>query len=267
MKPCLLLASTTVFAFVAQGLHAATLSTTFAAAPNSGSDTPYLLPSGANTDWGYWNRGNSNTSSQAATNTSSDPSGTRTFAVVPLNGGSVRGPGTPSSSSPFSFFNYTNGTTPDAPDGDTLASYRPSGVFNSQLGPSGINAQAGLQTTLSGFSTQSLISVWVFNFSAKGVFEVFINGTLNFTQEVEIPASNPSQGKAAYLFNLDFTPDSSGDEVNIRYRMTDRISTDDNAHVGFQAIAISPIPEPASLALLALGTGALGFRRRRSGNK
>jgi hypothetical protein len=245
-----------------QGLHAATLSGTYGAAPNNTADSPYLLPSGPNTDWGYWNRDNTGTPSQAATNTSSDPSGSRTFTVVPLNGGSLRGPASASTGSPVGFFNYTNGTSPDRPTSDTISSFRPSGVFNSQLGPSGITAESGLQTTLTGFSTQSLISVWVFNFSAKGVFEVFVNGTLSFTQDVAIPESNPAGGKAAYLFNLDFTPDNPEDQVNIRYRMTDRVSTEDNSHVGLQAISISPIPEPSSLALLALGTGILGFRRR-----
>jgi hypothetical protein len=262
MNPKPLLASTSLLVLLVQGLHAATLSGTYGAASNNTAESPYLLPSGPNTDWAYWNRNNTNTSTQSATNTSSDPSGSRTFDVLPLNGGSLRGPAAASTGSPYGFFDYTNGTSPELPSGDTISSYRPSGIFNSQLGSSGVTAESGLQTTLTGFTTQSLISVWVFNFSAKGVFEVFVNGTLSYTQDVAIPGANPAGGKAAYLFNLEFTPDNSEDQVNIRYRMTDRLSTEDNSHVGLQAISISPIPEPSSLAILALGAGILGFRRR-----
>lgn len=256
MKPALFSAAILAISATA---HAATVTGSYTAAPNATPETSYLLPSGTDTDWGYFNQAGSPTvavTSYNANNTSS--TGPRTFTASVLNGGNVRGPADIVKGAPFSYFDFTNGD-PTISGTDI----RPSGIFNSVLGASGVTAGAGIQTTLTGFTTQSLISVWVYNFSAKGTFDVFINGTLSYTETVAIPTANPTDGKAGYLFSLNFTPDSASDSVNIQYRMTDRLETDGNAHVGLQAIAISPIPEPASLALLALGASSFGLRRRR----
>ncbi|WAC21782.1 PEP-CTERM sorting domain-containing protein [Luteolibacter sp. SL250] len=265
MKPSFIFACASL-PVICGTVHGATVTGSYTIAPNDASTPPHVMPSGPDTDWAYWTRGNGLTSGPLAA-TNSSFTGPRNFELSTLNGGSLRGPANTTTGAPVSFFTYDNGTSPTEPDAGTSTTYRPTGIFNSQLGPNGTGTSnpsgAGIQTTLSGFPSQSLISVWVYNFSAQGTFEVFINGTLSYTETVAIPSANPSDGKAAYLFSLNFTPDTTTDEVNIRYRMTDRLSTDANAHVGLQAITISPIPEPASLAMLLLGTGTLGFRRRR----
>lgn len=244
--------------------HAATVAGSVATATNNTIGTAYVMPSGAGTDWGIFVKDNNPVSGPLnATNTSN--TGARVFGVSAFNGGSIRGPGDLTTGAPFSYFSYSNGTTPASPVAGTDA--RPSGIFNSQLGNAGATAGpdgdkgAGVQLSVTGISSQSIISVWLFNFSSAGYLEVFLNGssTASYTQTVA-SADNPPNGKNAYLLNLDFTPDSTADELLIRYRMT---SSADFAHVGFQAIAISPIPEPASLALLATAAGIFGLRRRR----
>lgn len=250
-------ASTILFA-LSSGAHAATLTGSGAAASNNSTGAARLLPSGTDTDWGYWHQSGTpepTVTSFNATNTSN--TGGRLFTVTTLGGGNLRGPGTPSSGSPESFFDFTNGTPPAAP---TANAARPSGIFNSQLGLGGANAGAGLQLSLTGFDTQSLIQIWTFGFHATGSFEVFLNGSSVPVFSQSVVSTSVSNGKEAYLFSLDFTPDSPTDVVDIHYFMTDQ--ADGNAHVGFQTVAISPIPEPSSLALLGLGC-ATGFLRRR----
>lgn len=263
MKPTVAVIALAAFSATA---HAATLVGGVVAAPNSTAGTSYTMPSGTGTDWGFFNKDNTSVASPFnATNTSG--TGARVFAVSTFNGGSLRGPGNATTGAPLSFFNYNNGTTPVNSAAGTDS--RPTGIFNTQLGSTGVGAGptgdkgSGVQFSVTGFSAQSLVSVWLFNFAATGVVEVFLNGSTNllYTQQVTNPP-NPTDGKNAYLLTLNFTPDNATDELLIRYRMT---ATDDatNGHVGLQAVAISPIPEPASLALLALAGGAFGFRRRR----
>lgn len=267
MKPSLLLPPALIVSAFSCSLHAATLLPSFSAAPNNLSTNPYTFPTGPDTDWAYWTRGSGTAAGPLNANNSSS-TGTRTFSIAVLNGTLLRGPTATDTGAPLSYFDYNNGESPTAPDSAIITTSKPTGLFNSLLGPNGVpNTStgfegAGIQTTLTGFTTQSLISVWVYNFSSQGTFEVYINNVLSYTEVVAIP-TNPTGGKAAYLFSLNFTPDSAADSVNIRYRMTDRLSTDGSAHVGMQAIAISPIPEPASLALLALGAATTGLRRRR----
>lgn len=250
---------TLAIAVISGTARAATLFVSEGAAPNSTTGTSLSLPSGADTDWGYWHRQDSTgVSSFGATNTSNE--GDRGFSVSTIGGGNVRGPGNLVTGAPFSYFDFTNGTS----TGNTTAT-RPSGVFNTQLGSGGVTAGAGLQLSLTGINTQSLIHIWTLGFQATGSFEVFLNGSSTPAFSQSVTSTSVTNGKQAYLFTLDFTPDSATDVLNIRYVMT--AQTDVNAHVGFQAISISPIPEPASLALLALGTGVLGFRRRRNWNK
>jgi hypothetical protein len=257
MKPTLVLSL-----FVAPlSVHAATLSVGYQPiVPNSTAATSYALPSGPGTDWGYYQQlgdpGAFNTSA-SATN-SADFDGDRNFVLSTIGGGNLRGPGNITTGAPLSFFDYTNGEFPVSGN-----DFRPTGLFNSQLGAAGATLKAGVQMNLTSFTGPSQIQIWTYGFDATGRFEVFVNGstTASYFQDVTVTSvSTPLAGKSAQLFTLDFTPDNEFSSLDIVYRMT--ASTNTASHVGFQAIVVSPIPEPAAVSLLGIA-GALGLIRRR----
>lgn len=233
--------------------QAATLTGTVTGASN----TSTTLPSGANTDWGYWIKSETAVPGPLnATNTSS--TGTRTFSVSTFNGGSLRGPSNPSTGSPLHLISFDNGEDPVS-----ASDLKPTGLFNSQLGSGGATAGAGLQLSVTGMATQSLINLWLFNYGAAGEVEVFLNGseTALYTTPIAFNG-NGTGGKATTLLSLNFTPDSESDSLLIRYRMTSASDTT-SGHVGLQTITIAPVPEPTAAALLGLGAAVFGLRRRR----
>lgn len=245
-------------------VHAATLTVGYqATVPNATPETSVAFPTGPNTDWGYFQYdygdpgASANMTSMSAYN-SADFSGSRNFVVTSINGGYLRGPGNLVTGAPLSYFDVSNGEWL-SPASDV----RPAGIFNSQLGSAGATANAGVQMSLNGFTTQSQIQIWTYGFGSTGIFEIFVNGATSaaYSQSVTVTSVNsPVAGKIGQLFTLDFTPDSTASTLDIVYRMTG--STNASSHVGFQAITISPIPEPAALSLLGIA-GVLGFIRRR----
>lgn len=230
-------------------------------APNATAASSYTLPTGTNTDWGYFNQlgtPDPTVTSFSATNTST--ADTRNFTVTALNGGSVRGPGNLITGAPHSYFDFDNGDPSASVIGTGV---RPSGIFNSQLGSDGATANAGLSLLLSGFSTQSLIQLWTYGYNVTGTLQAYVDGSLVSSYSLtDIVSENPGDGKTARIFTFDFTPESTSSSVEFRYFMTSASVDTSYAHVGFQAVAISPIPEPTT-ALLGLLTLPLLVRRRR----
>jgi len=238
-------------------VHAAVLSVNYqSTAPNGTAATSHMFPNSPGTDWGYFtytgNPGSTLTSTSAQN--SADISGGRNFVLSTFNGNNLRGPTTPSSGSPASFFDFNNAewTGTDNTGMDT----RPTGLFNSGTGTVG----TGVQMNLGGFTTQSQIQIWTFGYQATGIFEIFVNGATTSIYSQEVTVTNPTSGKYAQLFTLDYTPANSSEYLDIIFRMT--VAGGANSHVGIQAIAVSPIPEPAGLSLLGIA-GVLGFVRRR----
>ncbi len=230
--------------------HGATLSGTFSAATNTSAATAAVLPSGTvadNTDWGYFTPPTGAVSSINPSNTSS--AGPRTFTVTGLGTTTdVRG----STTNTTGFYKYSNGQSPVS----NTVGFQLGGVFNAATGPAGVTAGAGVQMTAGAFAVPSLIQLYVYNFNATGVFTAYVNNVATYTQTI----ADVSGAKAGYLFNLTFTPDTLADQIRFEYVMT--AQSNNAANVGFQAIAISPIPETSSVALLG-AAGILGLARRK----
>ena len=238
-------------------VHAAVLSVNYqSTAPNGTAATSYMFPNSPGTDWGYFtytgDPGPTLTSTSA--HNSADISGGRNFVLSTFNGNNLRGPGNPSTGSPASFFDFNNSEWTDTDN--TGTDTRPTGMFNSGLGVVG----TGVRMNLTGFTTQSQIQIWAFGYQSTGIFEIFVNGATTSIYSQEVTVTNPTNGKYAQLFTLDYTPANASESLDIVYRMT--VAGGSFSHVGIQAIAVAPIPEPAAVSLLGLA-GALGLIRRR----
>lgn len=235
-------------------VHAAVLSVNYqSTAPNATAATSYAFPTGPGSDWGYFTAtGDTGESTLSAYNSAYIPEGgERNFVISTNNGTNLRGPGNASTGSPASFFDFNNAEFLN-PGVDV----RPTGLFNSTLGTAG----TGVRMNLGGFTSQTQIQIWTFGYQSTGIFEIFVNGATTSIYSQEVVVTNPVNGKYAQLFTLDYTPANSSEYLDIAYTMT--VADGSFSHVGIQAIAVSPIPEPAAVSLLGIA-GALGFIRRR----
>jgi len=236
--------------------HAAVLTGSGALATNTSTATDRTLPGASNADWGFWHPENTNlVSSMNATNTSN--AGSQVFAVTaitangaPTNASSVRS----STSGSNAYFSYGNGGNPLS-----RSDVQFGGVFNGQTGTTGINS--GIQMSLTGFTTPTTIQLWVYAYEATAQLTALVNDTASSFTTATV--SDVAATKPTTLFTFTFTPDSASDVVKFQYIMT---GVDDAAsgNAGFVAVALTPIPEPSSVALLgAASTFALLRRRRR----
>ena len=241
MKTCALL-----LPLLAVSAEAATLTGSFVAFGGAAA-----LPSGTNTDWGYFDPSATAVASLNATNTSN--TGTRLFNVTAAGTGTlVRGSASDSDNS----FSYGDGTSPGS-----ATTQKVGGVFSSLIGPGGEGS--GVKFSADSFSVPSLIELYTYEFRASGTLRVYLNAdtTALYTQQIITGGADGSKDGQKFSFN--FTPDGTGDSLRFEYIMDDAVGDNSTANLGFQAIAISPIPEPGSLLLLALTGLPLAIRRRR----
>lgn len=205
-------------------------------------------------DWALWNDtdGTSIGSAAPVNWKSGDPLGLKNVNITPIavNGqpssAFVRG----SSLTTTTTFSYTDGASPASASGAT-----PGMVFNADLAFAG----AGVQLQIKGDPTHLLqLDIWAGGFSSTGSLTLTLPGTAPLTL-----TSQPYSGttpKDATLYTVFYQPDSASDLLTLAYTVT---APSTNGHVGFQAISISTVPEPATGTLL-LGTLAFcGFSRRR----
>lgn len=201
-------------------------------------------------DWAIW----ANTASGNVTPYPirySKAGGTAGFSsIAPVGAGaSTRGGNTATTA-----FSFSDGTAPTT----SLSSTSTLGlIFNSGLETVG----NGVQFTVGGdVNTERQIRVWGAGFDGRGTFVASLNGAPDVTLLSQTYASN--NPKLNTLFTINYKPDNPTDLLTLRYTLTTN-GTGSNAHVGFQAAAVSEIPEPGSVATLAAGGLLLAVRRRR----
>lgn len=211
-------------------------------ATNTSAATDRALPTGANTDWGFWNPGNATlVGSMNATNTSN--AGNQAFTVTPIFPSGATGNVTfvRSSTSAFAntYFSYGNGDSPISANDAQFA-----GVFNGQPGSGGVNS--GIQMSLTGFTGPTTIQLWVYAFQSTAQLTALVNNaSSSFTAANVIDTVGT---KPTTLFTFNFIPDSASDVGNFRY-ITTSVADSTSGNAGFVAVALTLIPELSSVAL------------------
>lgn len=211
--------------------------------PVASPTIPANLTSLGTTDWAYWNSTSSTgLSSRAPTNTASGVTHI-IGSATPINASGVRGSGTASAIT----FTFTNGTTET-----TLAV---AGVFNASLDKVG----NGVQTTVTLPDTQPYkVLVWVSGYNGTGTFTATLPDTTNYQD-----ASFSYEGgtKPARLYELQVQADHANDVLTLSHVLT--TDDGDSSHVLIGGVAVSRVPEPASM-LIVSGAACLLLARRRA---
>lgn len=218
----------------------------------TGSVTQYAtvdvdLTASGTLDWAIWNTtSSSSVSSRAPTNIKDGGAGLiGDLFGVGGSSGSVRGFGGVDDT----FYSYTDGTSPE-----TLSDATQGFVGNASLDSLG----SGVTLSISGDPLQPLrVDIWTTGFRATGEMTVTLNGVA----EPLVLSATFGADKTPALFRFVFQPDTVSDVLGISYVVTE--DTGSSAHIGIQAVAISPVPEPTVVTLLLGGLGVLGLRRRR----
>lgn len=253
-----------VTAFISVSAHAATLTGSFEIIDGS---TTYDLTDLGELDWAYWNK--------TANPTTGSPSnslngGTLISDISPLHGGSLRGTSSVSTSADFSF---ANGTSPTSGTINNIF-----GIFNDQLGSEADGTEPGLTFTvlLPNAGTTYEVLVWGSEYytidvddddpsgdtdGAGGIFSASLSGATTYVESSLTDANVPPKQTAIY--SLLATADNDNDPLTISYELpSDAFSG--NAHVLIDAVAVSVIPEPETVAVIfGLSGLLLALSRRR----
>ena len=138
-------------------------------------------------------------------------------------------------------------------------------LFNDS-GLSGSGSERPSVTPISFSLTPNLLGVTSFDSSNVGVELFFFNGSL-----LQIAVGGLIQGVTGASGNIDdfiATYSSSGRLVNLRYSVaTEPTLPRATTLSGGFATTTASVPEPSTLALMAIGLGAVGFARYRKREK
>lgn len=221
--------------------------------PNPADNSADLTALGT-LDWALWNTTSSPYTPAIPTNEKTG--GTLIGNIVALGGGNTRG--SSAAAKPETFFSYSDGTPayPGAP-------FRVSGLFNSQLGPTGLTAGAGVAVTVDLPTLDTYrVYVWAANFKSTGTLTASLPGAIDYVDSSIVAGDGSVKDTGLYTFTV--TPDTAGDDFTVKYVMTGQ--TDANAHVVLAAVAVQaePVPEPSAMVLAAValaGLCTLGCRK------
>ncbi len=213
-----------------------------------GANTVYNLTDLGTLDWAFYDTNSNGASDGLPTN--SRLGGTALGTIIALGGGGVRGTSVGTTEPDFT---YTDGTSPASGTGEN-----PGGLFNSQLDTLGAGIQLAIDLPTTDLYT---ITLWTAAFFARGTLTASLPGFSSYSDQTT--DDNTGAGpKQSYMYTFTAQANSAGDDLTINLVTdTDRGAS---AHVLIAGAAISVVPEPATLAMLLSGLGALGVMRRRS---
>lgn len=219
----------------------------------NGDGGVYDLTAAGNLDWAYWNT----TNNPFSGTTNSKLGGSVIADPAAAGGGALRG----SSSETAMNVTYTDGTTVSAGTSNEI-----SGLFNTQLATPG--AGLSIDITLPQAGETYYITVWGSEYgteevSSPGIFTASLAGATDYTYSAF--SGDIYTPKPVGVYNIAATADNDNDVLNITYVLPPSAPGTGNAHVLFDAIAVSSIPEPSAYAAIFGAIVVLGvWRRRRS---
>ena len=193
-------------------------------------------------DWAIWDYTSSSAvASLAPSNTKSGGPGI--ISSVTAVSGNVRGV-----TGEQQYFTYTDGTSPTSVTDDQIGA-----AIHATLEIVGEGVI--VQVTGDPLATYQ-VSLWATGGNgAEGILTASLSGA----DDVVLATRNDIP-RTAQLFTYSFRPDSAGDRLTLTLLNQ---QAGGYAFVGYQALAVSVVPEPATLSLLAVGTLAMLSRRRR----
>ncbi|MDF3129357.1 PEP-CTERM sorting domain-containing protein [Kiritimatiellaeota bacterium B1221] len=230
--------------------QAALLSGSFS---NGDGSTVYDLTALGELDWAYWSS-TADPFSGVATNSKSG--GTLIGNLTLHNGTTMRG-------------TTADRTVTDVSFSDGASSLSGSvsniqGVFNNSVNTTG--AGISVAVDLPDAATVYHITVWVSGQgigSASSEFEGLMTASLNsggaaaYTDTSLVAGSKP---KADGYYNFTVSSDVDDDIFNMTYALSDGSGSDNYfSHTIISSVAVSTIPEPASILYFLMGTGLVGF--------
>jgi hypothetical protein len=218
---------------------------------NTSLSSPQDISAAGTLDWAIWN--NTNT----ATGTSFAPTNVKLTSpglisnITSATADAVRGVGSLTQT-----FSYTDGTSPN-----TLTNSTMGGIISNGIGV----ANTGPKFTVTGNpGTEYIVSIWGSggNGSAVGILTASLNGAPDV-----VLSSQAYTARNGTLFTIHFKPDLVTDLLNIKY-LVSPATVGNNQFTAIQAVAVSAVPEPSSIALgvggLAIVFGKRLWRNRRT---
>jgi hypothetical protein len=249
-KPLLgLLSLVAGLSMVAPATDAALITGTAVSSPTLPADLTAL----GTTDWAYWNStSGTGVASMAPINTAAGVTHL-IGSATPIDGTSgtlgVRGSSTVSAIA----FSFTNGTTSTSRTDLAVA-----GVFNAKLQTTGY----GVQTTVTLPDTQLYkVLIWVSGYNGTGTFTAVLPGVTGYQ---DASFSYGSGTKPARLYELQVQADHANDVLTLSHVLTATSNGASSSHVLIGGVAVSAVPEPTSMLLMAGAAGLMLARRRRA---
>ncbi|MGC4002005.1 MAG: hypothetical protein QM811_02190 [Pirellulales bacterium] len=210
------------------------------------------LSSAGSVDWAYWSSALG--ASAPGTPTNSKLSATPIGSITSIGAGTLRGS---SSTNVNGRFTYTDGTSPTA---STAPGQAITGLFNETLNTNnvGVSLPISLPTT-----DTYLITLWVSGFNATGAMTASLTGATNYTDSSLAFQGTKNAGYYTFLAKAD----TAGDTLTLNYVTASNSNASSHVLIAAATVAIAPIPEPSTFAVLAFGAiscAAYGLRRFRA---
>jgi hypothetical protein len=217
-----------------------TLTRVFAGDMSAGPES-YNMTEMGQTDWKFW--GNSLT---VPANEKNGGSGIGDLSYTPGTlGGTFEG----GSSGKSPQYTFTDGTDPVSATASTIQTILKSPTVNS------INDTISFSVAAS--TEQSTLYIIACAIESTLELSASLAGAANQTDSWVQNATQPYLA----LYKLDYTADSDSDLITVSLKKTAYDKVDRN-YIGIQSAALSVVPEPATLSLIAIFGVALLLRRR-----